>query len=68
MINSTKYDILVVEDDPRHIEAAYVLLAGHNLTVVADFASAVDSLSGKKVLLTDLMFPSALERLIQSER
>ncbi len=56
-MTTPKYNILVVEDNSLHIESARVLLADHNLTIASDFVTAVDSLAGQNVVLTDLMFP-----------
>ena len=72
-MNTTKLNILVVEDKPENIEAAKLLLAGHNVTVVSGFDQAMGALNrgiggtgydhGKRgqipfdVVLTDCMFP-----------
>ena len=72
-MNTTKLNILIVEDKPENIEAAKVLLAGHNVTVVSGFDQAMGALNrglngtgydhekrGQipfDVVLTDCMFP-----------
>jgi len=68
-MNEKPLDILVVEDELRHQDAAKALLQGHNLTLVDGFDYALDVLKGVEnyhgtverkhfdVVLSDLMFP-----------
>jgi len=60
-------DILVVEDNESHQEAARQLLSGHNVTIVSTYVDAHNELHRKDsngqavydVLLTDMFFPYA---------
>ncbi len=51
--------ILVIDDTPQHIESAKTGLAGHKLTTVTGYQSAMEILSKEKfdIVLTDLHLP-----------
>jgi CheY-like chemotaxis protein len=60
--------ILVVEDNPLHIESAKVLLAEHSVTVVSGFDQALDELERMPdVVLTDCMIPKGGDRTMSPE-
>jgi CheY-like chemotaxis protein len=71
MENETKaLEILVVEDNLMHQDAARALLKDHNLTVVGTFDDAMDELKNWQkydAVLTDLFFPQGRGEMMRDK-
>ena len=56
-----RLEILVIEDTPKHVWSARMLLGKeHNLSIASDYKEGMEYLNSRKhydVLLTDMMFP-----------